>query len=133
MVYLVPVIASLRKPLLLGRGGNFFDDVQPWQRGVWRNQIEGPMDCVVGTNEKFGACSGQLVGRRQHQVGDALPVILINELHVLGKTVGVHTDLRMHVAAHQCGRLAADRAIAQRRTFGAARHNSNMLWHGDSS
>src|SRR5208283_1993062 len=90
------------------------------------------MNGVIGRDEEFGSSPGQLVGRGKYEVSDALPVITIDKLHILGKTVGVHADIRMHVAAHQGGRFATDGAIAQRRAFGAAGYNSDMLWHGDS-
>src|SRR5271167_230929 len=91
------------------------------------------MNGVIGRDEEFGSSPGQLVGRGKHEVSDALPVIPIDKLHVLGKTVGVHAHLRMLVAAHQGGRFTTDGAIAQRRAFGTAGDNSDMLWHGDSS
>jgi hypothetical protein len=93
------------------------------------NMIERSMNRVVGTDEKVGSCFGQLIGRGKHQVGDAVPIIAIDEVHVLGEAVTMHADFRMPVRSQQGRRFVADGAKTQRRTFSAAGDDTDVLGH----
>jgi hypothetical protein len=70
------------------------------------------------------------VGRRQHEFGYALPIVVVDVVHVLAEAVVVHRDFRMHVASHERLGFVADSAIAQRGSFSATSHNTDMLGQG---
>jgi hypothetical protein len=84
---------------------------------------------VVRADEEVRADAGQLLGRRQHQRRDALPVITADRLHVVRQRVAVERDLRVRVLAEQRGGLAADGAVAERGALRGAGDDADVMGH----
>ena len=105
-------------------------DVQPGTRRSRLDPIKGLMDGVVGADQEIGSRPGQLVSRREHQVGNSLPIAGINATHVPGQGMSMHRDFRVIVRSHQVPAFERDGAIAQRRSLRAASHNADVLGHG---
>jgi hypothetical protein len=93
------------------------------------DQIEGPVDGVVGTNEKICAGSGQLLGGREHEFGDAGPVIGADALHIFRQRVGVQRDFGMIVRAQHLRAFERDGAVAEGGSFGAASDDADVERH----
>ena len=104
--------------------------MQPRQGRTFRHRRERTVDGVVGADQEIGAGTLQFLRRGQHEIGDTLPVVAIDEVHVLAERVRVHGNLGMPVRAHQGRALVANGAIAERRALGAAGHDSNVEGHG---
>ena len=68
-----------------GVGGNDFGDVQPGERRTLGDERKRLMDGVIGADEEVCSDGCELIGRGEHQIADAGPVIAIDLLHVLGK------------------------------------------------
>src|SRR6266404_3813931 len=107
--------------------------VKPWTWGFPDDEVKRLMDRIVWADDEVGARSGELLGRRQHQGRHSRPVSASEVLHVLPEGMNVHRHLGMPVLPHQRLALQADRAEAERSTFGATGSDTNMLRHGSST
>src|SRR5690348_10691542 len=87
------------------------------------------MHRVVRADEEVGAGAFEFVGRREHQVGNALPVVGVDAIHVVAQRVCMHADLGMVIAAEVSVALFANGAVAERRSFRAASNDSDVLCH----
>ena len=87
------------------------------------------MDGVVRADKKARAGFRELVGGGQHQLPDCGPVTALDALHVSGQRVGVHGHLGVSVRAQQLRTLKADGAVTQRRPFGRAGDDPDVLRH----
>ena len=94
-----------------------------------RNKFECLVNGIVRADEEIRTRAGQLLCGRHHQLRDAGPVVLVNELHVLGQGVSVQRDLGMVVAPEQLRAFQADGAITQRGAFRAACDDADVLGH----
>jgi hypothetical protein len=81
--------------------------VQPRQRAARRDQLESLVDGVVGADQDLGTRGRELAGRREHQVGHALPVIGFEAVHVVGQRRRVHRHLGVRVRAEPLRRPSA--------------------------
>src|SRR4029434_6557050 len=87
------------------------------------------MNGVVGTDQEVGPGTCQFVRRREHQLPYSRPVTSLDVLHVLGERVRVHRHFWMRVSAELLGAFDADGAIAQRRAFRRAGHDTDVRRH----
>ena len=87
------------------------------------------MDGVVGADQEVGADARELVRRGEHQLANARPVAAVDALHVIRERVRVHRDFRVGVRAEQRRALRADGPIAERRAFGGAGHDADVVGH----
>jgi hypothetical protein len=65
------------------------------------------MNGVIRREQEIRAAELELASGGEHELGNGSPVIALNGLHVLAEAMGVHRDLRMHVAAKQSGSFGA--------------------------
>src|ERR1700681_1187135 len=84
---------------------------------------------VVRADQKICAALSKLVGGGKHELADCAPVAAVDALHILGERVCVHRDFGMSVRSQKLRPFNADRAITERRTFGRAGDNANVLRH----
>jgi hypothetical protein len=87
------------------------------------------MQRVVGADEKSGAAALQLLGRGEHEPGDALPVVAVDALHVVGQRMRVHRDFGVCMSAEKRRTLNTNGAIAKCRAFGGARDDPDVPGH----
>ena len=76
------------------------------------------MDRVVRADQEVGTNARQTIRRIEHQLGNAVPIVAPQARAVARKRRRVHRDLGMSVLAEQIGTFSADRAIAERGSFG---------------
>lgn len=111
--------------------GDGIGDVQPAQRRSRFDVRQRLVNGVVGAYQEISADLRELVRRGKHQLAHAWPIVAIQAFHVLGKRGRVHRDLGMRVRAQQSRALHTDGPITQRRPFGGAGDNANVLGHDD--
>ncbi len=91
------------------------------------------MDGIVRADQKIRASLGQLVSRREHQVGNPGPIVSVDAFHVSRQRMRMHRDFGMIVGPEQMSAFKSNRAVAECRPLRAARHNADVLGHGTSS
>ena len=75
------------------------------------------MNGVVRTDQKIGAGLRKLIGGREHQLAHAVPISVIDALHILAKRVRVHLNLRMIVRTAKLRPFHTDCPVTKRRAF----------------
>src|SRR6266403_3110334 len=90
------------------------------------------MDSVVRANKKVCPRRGQLVGRREHQIGNPRPISGVDAIHVKSQGMSVHRDFWMIVGSEQMSAFESNCAVAECCALRAASDNADVLGHGSS-
>lgn len=113
--------------------GDDLCDMQPRQRQARLDERQRLMNRVVRTDEELRPGLCQLRSGRQHDLPDALPVVAVDALHVVGKRMRVNGELRMSMRAHACGSFAAQGPVAEGGALCGTGDDSDVLGHGSDS
>src|ERR1039457_5986851 len=88
------------------------------------------MHGVDWSDQKVGSGFRQLIRRRQHEFGNASPVVGVDALHVVGEAVAMHGDFGVSVRAEQFLSFQANGARAEPGALRAAGDDADLERHG---